>query len=137
MSDLDRRALMTTAAAGAVWLASSPLRALAQNTVDAALAPPPELTRFSGQNVLAYARELAKKPYAAPAADLPAPFASLTYDQYVGIRARPGTAVWADANLPFQIEPLHRGAGAFASSRTGRRGRSSMIKAPSTSASWR
>lgn len=116
MSDFDRRALMTSSAAGAIWLASSPLLgAFAQAAADQVPAGlPPELARFDASHVLAMARDLAKKPYAAPAADLPSPFASLTYEQYVGIRAKPGTAIWGDANLPFQIEPLHRGGGVFA-----------------------
>jgi glucans biosynthesis protein len=113
MSDIDRRAFLASAAAS--WLGAAPGQALAQAAAEAVVpAPPPELVRFSGQSVLALARELAKKPFAAPAADLPAPFDSLNYEQYVGIRARAGAAIWSDANLPFQIEPLHRGGGAFA-----------------------
>lgn len=112
MSDIDRRAFLASAAAS--WLGAAQGQALAQ-AADAGIPPPPsELTRFSALSVLAYARELARKPYAAPAADLPAPFDSLTYEQYVGIRARAGAAIWAEAGLPFQIEPLHRGGGAFA-----------------------
>lgn len=118
---LNRRDFMSSAASfggawigGAVALAPTRVAAQAQTQAETPAPPPPELVRFSGQTVLAMARELARKPFVAPSQDLPAPFASLTYEQYVGIRAKPGTAIWADANLPFQIEPLHRGAGAFA-----------------------
>ena len=113
MPEFDRRVFVTSAAAGGFWLsAGAPLSALAQVAADApAAAPPPG---FSRENVLALAHELARKPFAAPTGDLPAPFAALSYDQYVAIRAKPGAALWSDANLPFQIEPLHRGGGAFA-----------------------
>ncbi len=40
---------------------------------------------------------------------MPAPFGSLTYDQYVSIRPKSGTAIWAGDNVGFAIEPLHRG----------------------------
>ncbi len=59
--------------------------------------------------VLELARAFAKKPFAAPANELPDPFAGLTYEQYVGIKTKPGAAVWAGENKGFTIEPLHRG----------------------------
>ncbi len=75
--------------------------------------PPPAIVPpqpdFSASLVLDRARALAAKPFAAPSADLPAPFAKLDYDQYVGIRQKPGTAIWADDNVGFALEPLHRG----------------------------
>jgi hypothetical protein len=42
---------------------------------------------------------LAKKPYAAPAADLPDAFKNLTYEQYIGVRAQPTALLWG-ATLP-------------------------------------
>lgn len=115
MSDFDRRAFLNSTAvgalAGAAWAAFGPARAFAQPTGEA---PPHDPLKFSTQTVLAMARDLLRKPYAAPAQDLPAPFASLTYDQYVGIRAKPSAAIWSGANLPFVIEPLHRAGGSFA-----------------------
>lgn len=64
---------------------------------------------FDHGYVLDLARELAKKPFKAPAVDLPDPFASLSYDQYVGIRRKPEGLVYATDNIGFVIEPLHRG----------------------------
>ncbi|HEY8259751.1 MAG TPA: glucan biosynthesis protein [Methylosinus sp.] len=64
---------------------------------------------FSRDTVLDLARALAKRPFAAPAADLREPFANLSYEQYVGIKTRPGAALWGGENRGFAIEPLHRG----------------------------
>ena len=55
------------------------------------------------------ARQLAKSPFKAPKSALPDPFANLTYDQYVAIRAKPGSALWSGDNVGFALEPLHRG----------------------------
>lgn len=76
------------------------------------IAPPPpfEIVAFGPDFVPALARELARKPYVAPVNDLPQGLAALPYDQYVGIRLRPGSALWAADDLPFVVEPLHRGA---------------------------
>ena len=41
--------------------------------------------------------------------DLREPFAALSYEQYVGIKMKPGAAVWAGENKGFSFEPLHRG----------------------------
>jgi periplasmic glucans biosynthesis protein len=64
--------------------------------------------QFSRESVLELARSLAKKPFAPPANDLREPFASMTYEQYVGIRLKPGAAVWANDHKGFSLEPLHR-----------------------------
>ena len=55
------------------------------------------------------ARELAKSPYKPIGTDLPAPFANLTYEQYVGIRLKPEAIIWSTDNVGFAIEPLSRG----------------------------
>ncbi|MBL8587068.1 MAG: glucan biosynthesis protein [Methylobacteriaceae bacterium] len=101
---LDRRDFLRLSAAGASLV--TPAATLAQP------APPPgvEPARFGAATVRDIARELSRKPYAAPANDLPAPFNNLAYDQYVGIRMRPEAALWAGEGLAFVVEPLHRGA---------------------------
>lgn len=116
---MDRRVFLSSTASAALASVLAPLapdaaRAQTASVPETPKAPPPELVKFTPESVVAQARMLARKPYAAPSQDLPAPFATLSYDQYVGIRARPGAAIWSGAGLPFQIEPLHRGAGAFA-----------------------
>jgi glucans biosynthesis protein len=64
---------------------------------------------FRAADVADRARALAKKPYAAPSGDLPAPFAKLTYEQYVAIRQKAGSAIWTADNIGFALEPLPRG----------------------------
>ncbi len=69
----------------------------------------PATPAFSRDNVIELARSLAKKPFVSPVNDLREPFAALTYEQYVGIKMKPGAAVWSGANRGFSFEPLHRG----------------------------
>ncbi len=76
------------------------------STPAAAPAAPPT---FDAGMVAIKARDLAKKPFVALPTDLPAPFAKLTYDQYVAIRQKPGSAIWSGDNVGFALEPLHRG----------------------------
>lgn len=64
---------------------------------------------FDPAQIAALARALAKKPYAAPALDLPESLAALNYEQYISIRAKPGAAIWRNEAAGFAIEPLHRG----------------------------
>lgn len=64
---------------------------------------------FSPSVVVDIARQYAAKPYKAPSADLPEPFANLTYEQYANIKHRPERAIWAVAETGFALEPLHRG----------------------------
>ncbi len=105
-----RRDVLKLAAMG---LSASASAALAQAPAPAGTpasgAPNVQRPVFSAGAVVDLARDLAKKPYSAPASDLPAPFTKLSYEQYVAIRAKPGSAVWAGDNVGFAIEPLHRG----------------------------
>ena len=71
--------------------------------------PAPAAPAFDSASVVEAARALSKKPYKGPAADLPEPFASLTQEQYAGIRNQPGSAIWASESTGYAIEPLHRG----------------------------
>lgn len=64
---------------------------------------------FSHTVVIDIARVLAKRPYVAPANDLPEPFASLPFDLYQGIRARPEALLWGGEARGFAVEPTHRG----------------------------
>jgi periplasmic glucans biosynthesis protein len=95
------------AALGAFASGLAPSVALAQGPQPATPAPAP--APFNRDSILALARTLAAKPYAAPPAELREPFASLTYEQFVGIKTRPGSALWTGENKGFTIEPLHRG----------------------------
>lgn len=104
-------------AAGSVAAAAAPgsLVAQAQSPNDAPQAPavapppPPQGAPFDPGAVIEFARALSKRPYRAPAAPLGDPFASLTYDLYVGIKSKPENLVWQNENVGFVLEPLHRG----------------------------
>lgn len=101
-----RRDFLKLAMAGAMSGATSAFGvSLAATAAETANTPTP----FGPNTVRDLSRALAKKPYEAPKAPLPDPFNSLTYDQYVAIRPKPGSAVWSGDNVGFAIEPLHRG----------------------------
>jgi periplasmic glucans biosynthesis protein len=95
------------AAFGALASGLAPSDARAQ----AAPQPPqaPTTFAFSRDMIVELARAFASKPYAPPPTDLREPFANLTYEQFVGIKTRPGSALWVGENKGFSIEPLHRG----------------------------
>lgn len=92
------------AAAGALAAGLSATKALA-----AAPAQPPAATPFGREMVIELARTLSRRPFVPPSTDLREPFANLTYEQYVGVKTKPGAAIWAGENRGFAIEPLHRG----------------------------
>ena len=85
-----RRDFLKLAMAGAISGATSALGVpfAAQAAADSPNAPTP----FGPSTVLDLSRALAKKPYEAPKSPLSDPFSSLTYDQYVAIRSKPGSA---------------------------------------------
>ncbi|MGE5368551.1 MAG: glucan biosynthesis protein [Chloroflexota bacterium] len=93
------------AAFGAIASGLAPSAAQAQGPQPPAPTPSP----FSREMVVNLARALAAKPYAAPPTDLREPFASLSYEQFVGIKTKPGSALWSGEKNGFSIEPLHRG----------------------------
>ena len=74
-----------------------------------AAALPGDGQRFETARLIDYARGLARRPYAAPANDLPDTFQSLTPEQYSGIRAKPQSLLFAGDNAGATVEPLHRG----------------------------
>lgn len=75
-------------------------------TTGFALAEP---TPFHPNYVADAARAAAHKPYKAVPNDLPDPLRHLNYEQYVGIHSKPSARIWANENLGFAIEPMHRG----------------------------
>jgi len=97
------------AALGAIASGLAPAAHAQAPAPQPAAPPPPAPPPFSADVIVELARTLAAKPYAAPPSDLREPFASLTYEQFVGIKTRPGSALWAGASKGFSIEPLHRG----------------------------
>ena len=64
---------------------------------------------FSALTVTQIARDLARQPFQPPDTALPGAAASMTYDQYQGIRFRQERALWADRGLPFQVAFFPRG----------------------------
>jgi glucans biosynthesis protein len=108
-----RRSLLAGSAAGvAAALAPKGALALSLNlNLVAAATPgaPPAATPFQRSTVLEAARQLAKSAFAPPPTDLPDAFKNLSYDQYRDIRFRDGAAIWANTDLPFQVQFFHRG----------------------------
>lgn len=109
--DVLRLSLGGLAAGSALsfWPGSAAESAEAQTPPPAsgfALGPP---TPFHAGLVADTARAAAKQPYKPVPNDLPDGFRNLTYEQYVGIRAKPSGIIWASQNVGFAIEPLHRG----------------------------
>ena len=70
------------------------------------LGPPVD---FSAGSVMDMARALARQPFKPIATDLPDPFRALDHEQYAEIHLKPEARIWADENVGFVIEPLHRG----------------------------
>jgi glucans biosynthesis protein len=67
-----------------------------------------ENQRFDPAVVVDIARQLAKKPFAAPANDLPDVFANLNPEQYGAIRyTQP--PIWSSEARGIAVEPIHRG----------------------------
>jgi glucans biosynthesis protein len=99
---VERRDVLK-AALGALAAAVAPGDGKAQNDAAEPSAP------FSREGLVARARELAKSPYSAPAAEPPEFLAALSRDQYEKIEMKPGALVWASENKGFAVEPLLRG----------------------------
>jgi glucans biosynthesis protein len=66
---------------------------------------------FTLDDVAQRAAALAAQPYRAPATEVPASLADLSYDDYRSIRFRPDQAVWRSAGLPFELQFFHAGRG--------------------------
>lgn len=98
---LYRRDVLNLGALGAA--------ALLAGGQDAAAQTPPTESPFDAAALAEAARALAKRPFRAPAADLPDVFVSLNFEAYVGIRHKPRDIVWIGDNAGYAIEPLHRG----------------------------
>ncbi len=64
---------------------------------------------FTPAAVRARARDLASRPYAAPATTVPDAIRNLSYDQYRDIRYRPDAAIWKAENLPVELQLFHLG----------------------------
>jgi glucans biosynthesis protein len=87
--------------------ASLPLLAVADHAV--AADPAPAASPFDGATVRNMARQLALQPYKAPENTLPAPFKTLDFDAYQGIRFDPSKALWRGQGRRFTAQFFHRG----------------------------
>ena len=98
----ERRDFLKAAAGGLATAAlAGSTRGLAQSTA------PPEA--FDWGHLTEMARTRAKGPYKAAAADLPAPFSNLNFEDYISIRRKADTFIWEKEKTGFALEPLHRG----------------------------
>ena len=106
-----RTLLVSGIVAFATTFLGSGARALGISAAEAAEDPPliGADGPFQRSTVVEIARQLAKANYAPPPSDLPDPIKNLTYDELRDIRFKPAAAVWADTNLPFQLQLFHRG----------------------------
>jgi len=103
-SEMRRRSLILgTLALPAVM--STRVAGVSQTAPDAAYLP----TSFDSTTVLSLARALADQPHRPRNNPLPPFLARLTYDGYRRLRYNPAHALWRDADLPFQLQPHHRG----------------------------
>ena len=64
---------------------------------------------FDANLVVEFARQLARRPFMAPAADLPDSLRNLSFEQYQSVRMRRKDRVWEGEGRGFVIEPLLRG----------------------------
>jgi periplasmic glucans biosynthesis protein len=64
---------------------------------------------FDPNTVVEVARQLARRPFMAPAADLPEALRNLSFEQYQAIHIHRGDRAWEAEGRGFVIEPLHRG----------------------------
>jgi glucans biosynthesis protein len=64
---------------------------------------------FDANLVIELARQLARRPFMAPAADLPDALRNLSFEQYQAIHINRKDRTWDGENRGFVIEPLHRG----------------------------
>ena len=64
---------------------------------------------FHANLVTDMARDLSKQPYKPIATGLPDPLQGLTNEQYGDIKLKAEARIWADQNVGFIVEPLHRG----------------------------
>lgn len=60
--------------------------------------------------VIMLAKNLAKSPYQDPAPKIPDELANLSLEDYNHILFQPSKALWANSNLPFQMQMLMRGS---------------------------
>lgn len=110
---MDRRSLIKLLAvtAGSLWTLRLPASESDENTPSSDSGEPVSEPGqpFSFEWLKGQARYLAQQPYAAPDDTLPAEIDDLTWDEYQAIRFRPDRAIWADEDLPFQIQLFHLG----------------------------
>ena len=64
---------------------------------------------FGLKDVVEKARQLAQKPFQAPAEKVPEFLRKISYDQWRDIRFRPEDALWRKEKLPFQVQFFHPG----------------------------
>ncbi len=101
---MQRRSLLAAAVGGSTGMLSN-IRGVPQTLADGPLPASP----FSASTVPDLARALAQQPHRNRSTPLPREFLHLDYNSYRRIEFDRRQAIWADANLPFTIQPHHRG----------------------------
>ncbi|MDN4588272.1 glucan biosynthesis protein G [Xenophilus aerolatus] len=86
------------------------LTACAVPTTQSAPAAPPATGKvFSLDDVTARARDLAARPYVAPASNLPPFFGTMQFADYMQIQPRSDRFEWRDLQTPFRLNFYHQG----------------------------
>jgi periplasmic glucans biosynthesis protein len=68
-----------------------------------------EASGFSAEQVQAFARELASKPFVTQEKRIPEPWASIDYDKHRDIRFRPEKAIWHGEGKNFELQLMPAG----------------------------
>ena len=101
MSNITRRALVAALAASGAEAATLSRPAKAQT--------PPDAHRFSHDDVIARARDLAGAPFDATVPPLPTELAQLDFDAWRDIRFRPDKALLGEKGGKFRLQAFHLG----------------------------
>jgi len=101
---MQRRHLLAAAIGGSTGMLTD-IRGVPQTMPEGPLPPSP----FTPATVPDLARALAQQPHRSRSTPLPREFQNYDYDSYRRVEFDRRQAVWADLNLPFQLQPYHRG----------------------------
>ncbi len=105
ISGMNRRTVLQHAGAWALAGGVLSLAARGDGAWAQAVTAPDSTTHGFTPDVLRQtAEELAKRPFAKPAIELPEPFDKLTYDQYRDIRFPPEQAIWRGEKLDYELQ---------------------------------
>jgi glucans biosynthesis protein len=101
--------LLAALAAPGLLSAGRPLRAQRLGPAEGVTFGSDTVATMARDLATTMARDLATRPHAPARNPLPQALERLSYDGYRGIRYRAERALWAEGDLPFRLQPHHRG----------------------------